>query len=40
MEKQLQEAEKQREKINKDIGNVRQDIDTQKVPGKACCVVA
>ncbi|XP_048850843.1 DNA repair protein RAD50 [Brienomyrus brachyistius] len=28
---QLHEAEKQREKINKDIGNIRQDIDTQKV---------
>ncbi|KAF7697443.1 DNA repair protein RAD50 [Silurus meridionalis] len=28
---QLTEAEKQREKINKDIGNFRQDIDTQKV---------
>ncbi|TTX06314.1 DNA repair protein RAD50 [Bagarius yarrelli] len=28
---QLTEAEKQREKINKDIGNIRQDIDTQKV---------
>uniref|UniRef100_A0A3B4D7T9 Zinc-hook domain-containing protein n=1 Tax=Pygocentrus nattereri TaxID=42514 RepID=A0A3B4D7T9_PYGNA len=28
---QLLEAEKQREKINKDMGNIRQDIDTQKV---------
>lgn len=28
---QLTEAEKQREKINKDMGNIRQDIDTQKV---------
>ncbi|XP_056140912.1 DNA repair protein RAD50 [Lampris incognitus] len=28
---QLHEAEKQREKINKDMGNIRQDIDTQKV---------
>uniref|UniRef100_A0A8B9JPQ5 RAD50 homolog, double strand break repair protein n=1 Tax=Astyanax mexicanus TaxID=7994 RepID=A0A8B9JPQ5_ASTMX len=28
---QLIEAEKQREKINKDIGDIRQDIDTQKV---------
>ncbi|XP_036381636.1 DNA repair protein RAD50 [Megalops cyprinoides] len=28
---QLHEAEKQREKINEDIGNIRQDIDTQKV---------
>lgn len=28
---QLAEAEKQREKINKDMGNIRQDIDTQKV---------
>lgn len=32
MDKQLQAAEKQREKINKDMGNFRQDIDTQKVP--------
>lgn len=31
MEKQLHDAEKQREKINKDMGNLRQDIDTQKV---------
>uniref|UniRef100_A0A8C7QB85 RAD50 homolog, double strand break repair protein n=1 Tax=Oncorhynchus mykiss TaxID=8022 RepID=A0A8C7QB85_ONCMY len=28
---QVHEAEKQREKINKDSGNIRQDIDTQKV---------
>uniref|UniRef100_A0A6Q2X4D5 Zinc-hook domain-containing protein n=1 Tax=Esox lucius TaxID=8010 RepID=A0A6Q2X4D5_ESOLU len=28
---QLHEAEKNKEKINKDIGNIRQDIDTQKV---------
>lgn len=28
---QLHEAEKQKEKINKDMGNIRQDIDTQKV---------
>ncbi|XP_076835840.1 DNA repair protein RAD50 [Brachyhypopomus gauderio] len=28
---QLREAEQQRETINKDIGNIRQDIDTQKV---------
>lgn len=34
MDKQLHEAEKQREKINKDMGNFRQDIDTQKVPTK------
>lgn len=40
MDKQLHEAEKQREKINKDIGNIRQDIDTQKVPSKACSVFA
>uniref|UniRef100_A0A672RDC9 RAD50 double strand break repair protein n=1 Tax=Sinocyclocheilus grahami TaxID=75366 RepID=A0A672RDC9_SINGR len=31
VDKQLHETEKQREKINKDIGNIRQDIDTQKV---------
>ncbi|KAF4098237.1 DNA repair protein RAD50 [Onychostoma macrolepis] len=31
VDKQLHEAENQREKINKDIGNIRQDIDTQKV---------
>uniref|UniRef100_I3JPA7 RAD50 double strand break repair protein n=1 Tax=Oreochromis niloticus TaxID=8128 RepID=I3JPA7_ORENI len=28
---QLHEAEKHKEKINKEIGNIRQDIDTQKV---------
>ncbi|KAJ0003959.1 hypothetical protein NQD34_010173 [Periophthalmus magnuspinnatus] len=28
---QLHEADKQKEKITKDIGNIRQDIDTQKV---------
>lgn len=28
---QLHEAEKHKDKINKDMGNVRQDIDTQKV---------
>uniref|UniRef100_A0A3P9LDM7 RAD50 homolog, double strand break repair protein n=1 Tax=Oryzias latipes TaxID=8090 RepID=A0A3P9LDM7_ORYLA len=28
---QLHEAEKQKEKINKEMGNIRQDIDTQKV---------
>lgn len=28
---QLTDAEKQREKINNDMGNIRQDIDTQKV---------
>ncbi|XP_053702919.1 DNA repair protein RAD50 [Synchiropus splendidus] len=28
---QLHEAEKQKEKTNKDMGNIRQDIDTQKV---------
>ncbi|KAG7220084.1 hypothetical protein INR49_008978 [Caranx melampygus] len=28
---QLHEAEKQKEKISKEIGNIRQDIDTQKV---------
>ncbi|KAL0994730.1 hypothetical protein UPYG_G00126400 [Umbra pygmaea] len=28
---QLHEAEKHKDKINKDIGNIRQDIDTQKV---------
>lgn len=28
---QLQEAEKHKEQVNKDMGNVRQDIDTQKV---------
>lgn len=28
---QVHEAEKQREKINRDSGNIRQDIDTQKV---------
>lgn len=28
---QLREAEGQREKINKDMGTIRQDIDTQKV---------
>ncbi|XP_052393818.1 DNA repair protein RAD50 isoform X2 [Carassius gibelio] len=31
VEKRLHEAEKQRDKISKDIGNIRQDIDTQKV---------
>ncbi|KAL4659760.1 DNA repair protein RAD50 [Arapaima gigas] len=30
MSTQLHDAEKQREKINKDMGNIRQDIDTQK----------
>lgn len=28
---QLHEAEKHKEKINKEMGNIRQDIDTQKV---------
>lgn len=28
---QLHDAEKLKEKINKEIGNIRQDIDTQKV---------
>lgn len=28
---QLHEAEKDKEKVNKEMGNVRQDIDTQKV---------
>uniref|UniRef100_A0AAV2JAL9 Zinc-hook domain-containing protein n=1 Tax=Knipowitschia caucasica TaxID=637954 RepID=A0AAV2JAL9_KNICA len=28
---QLHEADKNKEKVNKDIGNIRQDIDTQKV---------
>lgn len=28
---QLHEAEKNKEKINKEMGNIRQDIDTQKV---------
>lgn len=28
---QLHEAEKHKDKINKEMGNVRQDIDTQKV---------
>lgn len=27
---QLHEAEKHKEKINKEMGNIRQDIDTQK----------
>lgn len=27
----LHEAEKNKEKINKEMGNIRQDIDTQKV---------
>ncbi|XP_059398425.1 DNA repair protein RAD50-like [Carassius carassius] len=31
VDKQLHEAEKQRDKIIKDMGNIRQDIDTQKV---------
>lgn len=28
---QLHEAEKQKEKISKEMGSIRQDIDTQKV---------
>lgn len=28
---QLHEADKHKEKINKEMGNIRQDIDTQKV---------
>lgn len=28
---QLHDAEKQKEKINREMGNIRQDIDTQKV---------
>lgn len=28
---QLHEAEKNKEKVNKEMGNIRQDIDTQKV---------
>ncbi|KAK2873085.1 hypothetical protein Q8A67_022982 [Cirrhinus molitorella] len=31
VKKQLHEAKQQREKIDKDMGNIRQDIDTQKV---------
>lgn len=27
---QLHEAEKHKEKLNKEMGNIRQDIDTQK----------
>lgn len=37
MEKQLHEAEKHREKTNKDMGNIRQDIDTQKVMQSFMC---
>lgn len=37
MEKQLHEAEKHREKTNKDMGNIRQDIDTQKVKQSFMC---
>jgi len=37
VDKQLHEAEKQREKTNKDMGNIRQDIDTQKVKQSFIC---